>query len=271
MNNQLKIAKNIKILRLERGLSQEQLADFLSLSNSQLGNYEQGIRAIPIEVLSAASNFFHIALDALVKSDLSKVDLKGLMKIGENRMLFPILIGDNGKYESIEIVPIKASAGYLSGYGDPEFIEELPRMVLPFIGTGTHRGFQISGDSMLPVKSGTYVVGKYVEAFSEIKDGRTCIIVSREGVAYKRIYNQLKEQGVFIASSDNKLHPTFSLNPEDILEMWQFRCLISTEEYSEDEFSLENLFPAISGLSKGIEDIQKNIEILKASNQTSLS
>ncbi|RYU96560.1 LexA family transcriptional regulator [Emticicia agri] len=256
--NQLKIARNIKLLRLGRGLTQEQLADALAIPSTRYANYEQGTRAIPIDTLSAVSSYFHIALDALVKSDLSKVDLKGLMKVGENRLLFPILIKDDGKIESIEVVPIKASAGYLSGYADPEFIETLPKASLPFIGIGTHRGFPLTGDSMLPIPDGAIIIGKFVEELADIKSGRTYIVVSTTGIAYKRVYIKPQENELLLVS-DNKIYSAYTMPFENILELWEFRCFISTKEYSADEYSLENLFQQVHGLSKGLEEIKQKI------------
>jgi hypothetical protein len=50
----------------------------------------------------------------------------------------------------IEIIPLKAQAGYLSGYADPEFIESLQH-ISPF-ATEKFRAFPVDGDSMPPHK-----------------------------------------------------------------------------------------------------------------------
>ena len=61
---------------------------------------------------------------------------------------------DEEDRENIELIPQKASAGYLNGYADPEYIREQPRFRLPFLpSNATYRAFEISGDSMLPIKS----------------------------------------------------------------------------------------------------------------------
>src|SRR5690606_38332737 len=76
---------------------------------------------------------------------------------------------DGDDKENIELVPIKASAGYLNGYADPEYIAELPKFSLPMFRQGTYRAFEIKGDSMLPLQSGSVVIAEYVENWSEIK------------------------------------------------------------------------------------------------------
>lgn len=50
--------------------------------------------------------------------------------------------------------------GSLNGYGDPEFIEGLQTISLPFLRNGRFRAFPVTGDSMPPYNHGTFIVGK---------------------------------------------------------------------------------------------------------------
>lgn len=190
-----KIASNIRFLRQLKGLSQEQLADELSITRSRVGGYEEGRNEPPIDLLIRLSEFFHIAIDALVRGDLKKTNLDGLMKVGKNRILFPILIDNEGN-DMVELIPLKASAGYTRGYADPEYIEKLPKMKLPFLPTGKFRAFPIRGDSMPPIREGSFVICKYLEKFEEMKPGNTYVVVTRDdGLAYKRIMGWNKKRG----------------------------------------------------------------------------
>jgi transcriptional regulator with XRE-family HTH domain len=263
--SQLRVAQNIKLLRIHKGLSQEELGDILGLTGSRYPHYEQGIRAIPIDTLSAISSFFNIAIDALVKSDLSKVDLNGLIKVGENRLLFPIIIRDNEKIESIEVVPVKASAGYLRGYSDPTFIEGLPRMNLPFFTKGTYRAFPIVGDSMIPIKDGSIVVGQFIEKLNYIKEGKTYILVTTEGISFKRVYWDKNDKSVLILSSDNKAYTNYSIPLDTILEVWEFAGFISLKGYDANEYSFDTLFPLVNGISSNMERMSLEIAKIKQS------
>jgi hypothetical protein len=49
---------------------------------------------------------------------------------------------DKEDNENIEMVPLKASAGYLNGYADPEYVAQLPKFYLPMFKQGTYRGFR---------------------------------------------------------------------------------------------------------------------------------
>lgn len=73
-------------------LSQEQLAEDLKITHARLGAYEEGRNEPPIVILIKLSEYFHVAIDALVKADLRKTDLGALVNIGRNRLLFPVII-----------------------------------------------------------------------------------------------------------------------------------------------------------------------------------
>jgi transcriptional regulator with XRE-family HTH domain len=158
-----KIANNLRVLRALKKLTQEDLAAALDITRARIGSYEEGRSEPPVEVLIRYSDFFHVAVDALVRGDLSKTNPEDLIRVGKNRLLFPITVDPEGN-DLIELIPIKAHAGYLNGYSDPEYIENLQRMKLPFLAAGKHRTFPIKGDSMPPLKEGSYVVGKYVDS-----------------------------------------------------------------------------------------------------------
>jgi transcriptional regulator with XRE-family HTH domain len=223
-----KICKNIAHLRHLRGLSQEALAEELSITRSRLSSWEEHRAAPPIDMLIELSDYFHISVDSLVKIDLTKVnDLRDLLKIGGNRILFPVMV-DQDQNDLIELVPLKASAGYLDGYADAEYIEQLPRISLPYATHGKYRGFPIKGDSMPPLTEGAYVIGTYVEKLDDIKDGSTYIVLTQnDGLVYKRLYNTLDHTGTIQFHSDNKAYLPYEVRAEDIFEVWSFVCSIN--------------------------------------------
>jgi transcriptional regulator with XRE-family HTH domain len=62
-----KICKNIAHLRHLKGLSQESMAEKLSITRSRLSSWEEHRAAPPIEMLIQLSDFFSISIDSLVK------------------------------------------------------------------------------------------------------------------------------------------------------------------------------------------------------------
>lgn len=226
-----KISKNIAHLRHLKGISQEYLANDLNITRSRLSSWEEHRAEPPIDLIVKLSEYFAVSIDSMLKIDLTKVkDLRDLLKIGGNRILFPVMVDKEGK-DLVELVPIRASAGYLQGYSDETFIENLPRISLPFTDAGKFRGFPIQGDSMPPLETGAYVVGKYVENISDVKDGKTYIVLTQnEGLVYKRLYNKIKEDGSIHLHSDNKAYHPYQIKPDEIFEVWSFVCSINATD-----------------------------------------
>ncbi|MFN5675333.1 MAG: XRE family transcriptional regulator [Bacteroidota bacterium] len=252
-----KIASNIRFLRQLKGLSQEQLAEELRVTRSRIGGYEEGRNEPPIDLLIRLSEFFHVAIDALVRGDLKRTNLDGLMKLGKNRILFPILIDNEGN-DMVELIPLKASAGYLRGYADPEYIERLPQMKLPFLPVGKHRAFPIRGDSMPPIKEGSFVIAKYLERFEDVKLGSTYIVVTKDdGLSYKRIMQFHKKESAFELHSDNKQYAPYKVKSTEVLELWEYTCCINMNQYERDELNLDSIMNMLRGLKVEIAGIKK--------------
>lgn len=53
-------------MRVDSDYKQRQLADYLYLTQSAYSKYENGIRAIPIEVLRDIADFYHTSVDYLI-------------------------------------------------------------------------------------------------------------------------------------------------------------------------------------------------------------
>ena len=137
MNN---LSKNIKHLRGLKKLTQESLAEELSVTRSRISSYEENRSSPTIDFLIDFSAYFRIPIDIIIKNDLTKAKDVSFIEVGNKRVLFPITV-DHDNENLIEIIPSKASAGYLLGYDDPEYIEQLEKIKLPFLPTGKHRAF----------------------------------------------------------------------------------------------------------------------------------
>ncbi|MHC2991697.1 transcriptional regulator [Pontibacter sp. HJ8] len=255
-----KVTSNIRHLRKTAGYTQAQLAEKLDIKRSLVGAYEEGRAEPKLSTLVNVARLFDITLDELITADVSDSSFRSAAVAGNSqggKLRVLAITVDQDERENIELVPQKASAGYLNGYADPEFIEELPRFRLPTLGQGgTYRAFEISGDSMLPISSGTVIVGRYVEDWSQIKDGTPCIIVSeKEGVVFKRVYNKLQEASTLRLHSDNPIYSPYEVHLEDVLEIWEAKSYISST------FPIADL--SLDKLSSIVLDLQKEMQKLK--------
>lgn len=155
---------------------------------------------------------------------------------GKNIRPVTVTVDRTGK-ELITYVPVRAQAGYRRGFGDPQYIEKLPAFSLPINVLGTHRMFQVDGNSMRQLgggglNDGDIVIASYIEDIFSMKDGRVYVIVNTEGVIVKRCINRLlTADRVLVANSDNKSgeYPPIILHPNEILEVWELKAFISKQ------------------------------------------
>ena len=148
--------QNLKYLRKLRGWTQEEFAIKLGIKRSLIGAYEEE-RADPrLDVLEIVSELFKLSLDELLLKDVSNTGNNYLSKRRQQKMM-------TVERNLIHFVPVKATAGYLAGYADSEFIDELNTFTLPMLAGGNYRAFEIIGDSMMPTPSGSIIVGEKVE------------------------------------------------------------------------------------------------------------
>lgn len=248
-------SKNIRHLRKIKGFTQEYLAEELSVPRSRISSYEEERSNPSIEFIIAVSEYFKVPIDILLKNDLTKSKDVTFIEIGSKRVLFPVIVNDDNE-DKIEVVPIEASAGYLKGYDDPEYIEDLKRFSLPFLPTGKYRAFPIKGDSMLPQKSGSFIVGEYVEQLNDVKDGATYVVISKDGMTYKQVYYNAEENALNLVSY-NKAYEPYNVPLEDVHELWKFRCSINLEEYQEDELKISSILNMLTSLGIELQSLQK--------------
>lgn len=248
---------NIRFLRIQKNISQEKLATALLIARARYVKYESGTSEAPYDILKRISKFYHVSIDLLLNVDLRKIDMDGLLKLEDNRILLPITI-DTGGENTIEIIPQKAKAGYLNGYSDPEFIEGLQQISLPFLKNGKFRAFPVSGDSMPPHRDGSFIIGKYVESLGEVRDGRTYILLTKnEGIVYKRLNKNGRNN--LVLSSDNSFYEPYSVRASDVLEIWEYACSIATNEFEPDSLepqSIRDMFNSLRNEIKALKHLQ---------------
>ena len=242
------VSENIKHLRKLKSWTQGDLAEKIDIKRSLVGAYEEG-RADPrLNNLTNISKLFKVSIDNLIGKDLTKLSLDQVAKLDKAKKadtkVLSITVNDQDE-EFIDLIPQKASAGYMNGYADPEYLEDLPKFQLPNLPkNGTYRAFEITGDSMLPLRPGTIVIGRYLEGLSDIKNGQCYIILSKEeGVVYKRVFDYTADHGKLFLVSDNKAYSPYEIPVAEVLEVWEAKAYLSMQlpEHSDEEISFEKL------------------------------
>jgi hypothetical protein len=148
----------------------------------------------------------------------------------------PFIDLGNGQY--IMIVPLVqdyAYAGYLNGYQDNEYLEDLPKH--SFVVNKQHRGnymaFQVIGDSMSngtdeSITEGSTVTGREIQRHLwnsrfHIHRFKDYVIVHKEGILIKRITRHDVDGGVITCQSlnpDKDGYPDFDLNLDECKQIF---------------------------------------------------
>lgn len=243
--------KNLKYLRKLRGWTQEEFAVRLKIKRSLLGAYEEERAEPRLEVLEITSEIFKLSLDELLLKEIGDTKGNYLAK----RRAQKLAAGSN----EIQFVPIKAAAGYLAGYADPEFLDELNTFTLPMLAPGSYRAFEIVGDSMLPTPSGSIIIGEMTGGIEDVKSNQTYIIISRnEGIVYKRVLKNPKNKAKITLVSDNAEYQPYAVNAADILEIWKANMVISKANI-QPRWDVNQLASVVSNLQDQVTTLKNKL------------
>lgn len=244
--------KNLKYLRKLRGWTQEEFAAKLGIKRSLLGAYEEERAEPRTEVLELVSDFFKVTLDDLLRSDMSEQAPGNYLSRRRQQKM-------SSGAQPIPFIPIKAAAGYLNGYGDPEFVDELNTFTLPMMGNGNFRAFEIVGDSMLPTPSGSVIVGEKVDDPETLKNNQAYIVVSRtDGIVYKRVLRNNRSRSKLTLVSDNPVYEPYQLNLEDVMEFWQAQMVI-TKVSPQQRYDVTSLSHLVNNLQEQVNTLKKKL------------
>ncbi len=155
----------------------------------------------------------------------------------------------------MEWVSRQTAGEYLTSYAYPDFLKQLPQMALPGLPPGKYRAFQTEND--FPVEEAS-VVGAYVNNWYDIRDGQHyLVVVHKQGVLYRRLYNQVKIKGSLLLVSDLPGISSLEVPIKDVLEIWECRAFVG--------FKMPEPRPSVplDGLSILVQEMQRELDRLK--------
>lgn len=131
----------------------------------------------------------------------------------------------------VPLVSTYAQAGYLSGFNDPEYLEELPK--IPFADDVEHRGeylcFEVKGDSMEDgaldsILEGDILLCRNVRqdfwrSKLHINKWDFVIVHKEKGILVKRIIKHDVENGILTLHSLNEYYEDFEIHLKDVAKI----------------------------------------------------
>jgi len=262
-------ADNLKFLRKRKNRSQDETSGALGVKRTTWSAYEIGNAEPGFETLLKISDYFKIPIDILLKEKLSdwpeskirELEIKNDIDVYGKKLRVVVTTVDSDNNSNIELVPVKAKAGYTGGYADPDYISVLPTFKLPFLSKEKkYRTFPISGDSMPPVVHGSWVTAEYVDNWTLIKSGTPCIVITQdEGIVFKIVHNHINSKNCLLLCSTNPAYEPYEVPIEQILEVWSFVNYI-TSELTPPNISQQELTNSVLNLQREIAEVKNNLK-----------
>ena len=238
----------LKELRQELNLTQSQMAELLgeSLSTADL---ERGKTKLSGKAVMILLKEFHINPMWLFGESEKKI----LNPFEINTVPKAITVNSEGN-ENILLVNAKAAAGYGQNIGDAEYMNQLPAFHFPLseYRNASFRGFQITGDSMVPlIQSGDWALAKAVNSLEEVVDDKVYIIVENESIRLKKIKRKNQKRELELISLNPEYPPT-TISTETVLELWEYHSKISFGIEKIKGLSLHSLHEEIQDLKRAL-------------------
>ena len=99
----------------------------------------------------------------------------------------------------------------------------------------------------------------YSRSVDELKNDTPCIVVSRhEGIVYKRIQKTGRTKNKLTLVSDNPVYHPYTVNTEDVLEMWQAQVVISKAN-TQHRWDMGQLANIVSDLQEQVTTLKKRM------------
>ena len=191
-------ASNLKHLRLQSGMTQEELAKKLDKDYSTIGKWELGQRSPIMTDVIRIAELFNISLEKLIGQSII-YDNAEPIELDSNTIKIPVL-------GSIKAgIPIEAQQDI------KEYIE-IPKNWTR--GGKSFYGLYISGDSMFPKYENKDIVIFEQTADYQIANGKDCaVMVNGDDATFKKVF--LDNEGITLQPY-NTMYPAMRFNREQI-------------------------------------------------------
>ena len=246
-------ARRFKQIRESEHFTQSAFAKLLGINNST-ADIERGKTKISGRVAALLLKNFDI--NPLWLFGLSH---QKLLSIKGGDVAPKVITIDSDKNENVVLVNVKAAAGYPSNIQDIDWYQELPAFALPLpeYRFATYRGFQVEGDSMLPLLlPGDWVIAKAVTSIKDISRDVLCVVVLEDSVLVKKVRRAMTGNAVSLISLNSNYSP-ININAEEVLEIWEVQSKLSSEIDTVSELS------TIQQLQRAMEDLKTEVKGLK--------
>jgi transcriptional regulator with XRE-family HTH domain len=203
--------------------SQKDFAKKIGITQGALSQIESDKSKASFETIKRISNEFNVNCNWLVRG-FGEVLLSGTQQMDA---------GYKGWIKEKVFIPLireEAHAGYIDGFKNKDYFKELDVYQIPGFEKGEYRLFEIIGESMIPtLYPGEIVVCEFIVDASSIGNSTLCVVISKEGIVAKRVFQNPDNEKVLVLKSDNVDFEPQTIYKSKVLEAWSIRGKITTQ------------------------------------------
>jgi len=246
--------RRFKQIREEQQLTQTEFAEALGIKNST-ADIERGRTKLSGQVVTELLRIYNVNPLWLYGFSNQKN-----LNAGKGDVSPKVVTIDKMDNENLVLVNQKAAAGYPHNVQDVEWYQQLPAFDLPLpqYRNATYRGFQIEGDSMLPVfQQEDWVLAKATANMNEANNNKIYVVVLPDSVLVKKL-QKLPDPSKILLISLNQEYIPFEVNVSDIQELWQVNSKLTFNLEAPSESNL------LRELHRSMEELKNQVSSIKA-------
>ncbi|UBM57779.1 LexA family transcriptional regulator [Marinilongibacter aquaticus] len=236
-----------KSLREDLGFTQAEFGKLLGLSSST-ADIERGKTRITGKSIMLLLKQFKInPLWIYGESEQKFLESK------KNAIIPKTITVDREGKDNIVLVPAKASAGYGQNIGDSRYLEQFSafRMPIPEFHHASFRGFQITGDSMVPlVYNNDWIFAKALNDYSEVRNEGVYVIIQADSIRLKKL--RKPSEDVLELHSLNPDYPPVQVDRSSVLEVWEYHSRMAVGVPAGGAVTLEHVYAELRRLGRRI-------------------
>lgn len=220
------IGERLEYLIDKKGITAYELSSSTGISQSTLSRIIHKGSKPNLKNSETLAKYFQITKEWLINGSIEKEDLNENTVVNEPSSEY--LKSESLSVMHVPLVNQYAYAGYMSGSGDTEYIETLPK--IPFVLDKEYKGeylcFEVKGDSMDDESHQSYLEGdillcrnirkEYWKSKLHINKWDFVIVHKERGIVVKRILKHDVEQGIITLHSFNDYYSDYDVHLNDV-------------------------------------------------------
>lgn len=248
MENEITLKRFVEIRR-ELGFTQAEFAEFLGVS-STTADIERGRTKLSGKVVTELLGQFKInPIWLFGESDQKYLETSRVSVIPK------VVTVDSADQDNMVLVNAKAAAGYPQNIADTSWYQQLPAfdMPIPEFRNATYRGFQVEGDSMIPIlRPNDWVLARAIEHIDHVNPNKMYVVVLQDSVMVKKIEKRPNSNNVTLVSL-NQNYPSYDIKPFQVQEIWEVSSKLTFDVNATSERGL------LKQLQQSMEDLKKQV------------